>query len=94
MIATVVERCERWNLFRALGRTSRSMAYAHNEVAYVFLYQFRQDVDTLIDPNEFYLFRNRLLESTFPGDWEVASQSDRFLFDIRKGQTLLSTTLW
>jgi arylsulfatase A-like enzyme len=75
--ARVANHVRHRNLFRAFAGTNvNRIAYAHNNYAYVFLDQFRQEIDELPAPSAFYLVGSGLLEQVFPRDWAAAYRSD------------------
>ncbi|NVM26375.1 MAG: sulfatase-like hydrolase/transferase [Desulfobacterales bacterium] len=83
-LARVAESYKHRNLFRVFGETYNRIAYTHNWHTNVFLHQFQDDVDVLIDPREFYLFKREFLDQVFPNDAEIAYRSDVSLFRIVK----------
>lgn len=84
--APVTRQYQHHTLFSLLGKKGYSrMAYTHNWVAQVFLHQFRSDIDTLVDPPEFFLFKNRILPRLLSRDADSAYRSEQFALNIGKG---------
>lgn len=77
----VSESSKHRNLFREFaGGDYNRVAYTHNWLANVLLYQFREDLDTLINLKEFYLINGRFSDRVFPNDTDSVYRAERFLF--------------
>lgn len=77
----VSESYKHRNLFREFaGGDYNRVAYTHNWLANVLLYQFREDLDTLINLKDFYLINGRFSDRVFPNDTASVYRTERFLF--------------
>lgn len=86
----VAESYSHRNLFRAFaGETYNRIAYTHNWLTNLLLYQFREAVDVLVNPRDFFLTSGLFFDRVFPNDKDIAHRSEKFLFDEKKPGSLL-----
>ncbi len=79
--STVSAAYRQKNLFNAFaGDTYYKMAYTHNLMVQLFLDQFREDIDLLLDPSKFALFDSQMLPHIFPNDARTAYLTDDYLY--------------
>ncbi len=85
LAATVAENYKHRHLFRAFaGETYNRIAYTHNLMANLFLYQFRGDLDVYVNPSQFSLFQSLLFDQVFPNDANIAYRSEDIILDANR----------